>query len=310
MSAIVKACKASSLIQNTGVECHAAMGPTAMIIALPKSVTFTLDDLADPSSWISTLIHAAKASRGYPLFGNVAPIRTITNNKEADVLVTLDDGSTKFVRYGFFNRMFNTTEGGICFAQKLMTLNNSGYSTIEVDAEGQLLVRNNGNGTYSGLRTSFMYAGSPDLADLRNPYKNNFMLSISPVEYMKYGEILAGGIELLDAQGLIDAEITSEAAGTTTKLTIGVKTSCADTDLVALLGAPLAEVDNFIVTNKATGAVITPSAAAIVSGKIELTGVYAAGQTFVVSGAAASVWKGNTIEGYEATTSVEIAIPA
>lgn len=310
MPAIVKACKASSLIKNTGIECSAAMGPTAMIIAIPKTVTFTLVDLANPSSWITTLIHAAKASRGYPLFGNVAPIRTITNNKEADVLVTLDDGSTVFVRYGFFNRIFNTTEGGICFADKLMSLNKSGYSIIEIDAEGQMLVRNNGDGTYSGLRTSFMYAPSPDLADMKNPYKNNFQLSISPVEYVKYGEILAGASDLLDMQGLIDAEISANAeASSTIKLKIDIKTLCADTDLVALVGADLADPTNFLVTKKSDGTVISISAAAVVGDHIELTGTFVSGTTYTVAGTSAATWLSNDVEGYEAIQSVDITIP-
>ena len=312
MGAIVKACFVANTIQNTGKECDVSMAATAMLIAVPKSFTFTDTDLLDPVGWFNTAIHAAKTARVYPVFGQAAPIRTVTNNKENDVLVTLDDGSTVFLRYGFFNRMFETTSGGLDYAKKLQSLNKSGYSIIELDNEGKMLVRDNGDGTYSGLVNDLMYSPSPILADLKQtPYKNQFYLSYSPKEVVQHGLILAGADSLLGIQGLIDAEVISKADATTTELTIGVRTKLAETDLIALFGSALGtHVANFVVTKKSDGTVITPSAAAIVGGNIVLTGVYTTGTTVVVTGAAPSVWLGNLVDGYDASgSSVEITIP-
>lgn len=309
--AITKACKVSGTLKNTGKECDASMVATAMILVVPKTFTFDDTDLADPEAWLTTAIHAAVASRVYPLFGQQAPIREIANDKESDVLLTLDDGSKVFLRYGFYNRTFKTTSGGLCYAQALQALNKSGYRTIEIDQLGQLLVHDNGDGTYSGLNTDFMYSPSPDLADFKStPYKNAFMLSYSPIELVNSGLILSGGTALLSMMGLIDAVVTNAAAATTIKLKIGVKTDCGETDLVALLGAPLAAVGNFSVVNKATGIAVVPSGASIVSGVIELPGVYTSGATYTVKGTAPSVWLAAGVEGYDASgTGVDILIP-
>jgi len=311
---IKKACNVTTTVKNTGKECNTAMGATAMLIMVHPTVKFDDDDLEDPTEWLLRLIHERKA---FPIFGQQAPIRTIQNEAPNDVVIEMDDGLKVFLRFGIYNRLFETLSGGLCYADALASFLNSGYWVIEIDQQGQMLGRKNDDGTYSGLITDFINPASPILADFKTtPYKNRFGYSFSPVELVKNGIIFDGASELLSKIGLINAAVTKTAAGTTTKLTIGVETCCAKTDLVALIGAPLADLTNFIVTNKATGAVITPSAIAIVSGKIEITGTFASGQTFNVIGSAPSVWYGNDILGYDASetsdegaTGVDIAIP-
>ena len=304
MSAIVKACFVANTIQNTGKECDVSMAATAMLIAVPKSLTFDDTDLEDPVQWLNGLLHAAKPQRAYIVFGQQAPIRALTNNKENDVLVTLDDGSTVFLRYGFFNRMFETTSGGLDYAKKLQSLNKSGYSIIEIDNEGKMLVHDNGDGTYSGFVNDLMYSPSPILADFKStPYKNQFYLSYSPKEIVQNGLILAGANQLLALQGLIDAKIVSKAAGTTGTLTIGVETLLAETDLVALFGSALANVANFVVTEVDNGTVVVPTSAAIVGGNIVLSKAagFTSGKSYSVAGAAPSVWLAALIDGYDAS---------
>lgn len=307
--AISKACSTKTSIGNTGKECDTSMVATAMLIAIARSVTFTDVDLENPTDWLTTLIHERKA---FPLFGQQAPIRTINNAAESDVLVTLDDGLQVFLRYGVYNRTFETTSGGFCYAKSLQSLNKSGYGLLEIDQSGQLLARKNIDGTYSGFIVDFMYAPSPILADFRTtPYKNRFQISYSPIEIVNNGVIFEGASELLSLMGLIETEITKENPGTTTKLTIGVRTECAETDLIALFGSALADPDNFVVTNKLTGAVIPISSAAIVNGDIELTGSFASGATYTVKGAAPAVWFAADIDGYDASSNngVDILIP-
>ena len=294
MSAIIKACLITNTPKNTGKQCDTALVATAMLIAMQRGITFTDVDLEDPVTWLTTLIHQKKA---FPLFGQKAPIREITNNKENDVIVTLDDGLQVFLRYGLYNRVFGTTSGGLCYADALQSFLNAGYDIIEIDQQGQMLARDNGDDTYSPLICDFMHSPSPTLADFKNtPYKNHFGYSFTPLELVENGIIFKGASALLSMMGLIDAKITKEAAATTTKLKIGVKSTCSEEDLVDKFGNDLgADVTNFIVTNKATGAVVTPSGAAIVSGIIELTGTYTTGQTYRVIGAAPTVLLANSI---------------
>lgn len=311
--AITKACSISNSVGNTGKECDISMVATAMLVAVPRTLTWTLADMEDQDQWLTDLVQEKLA---FPLFGQNAPIRTITNNAESDVTVTLDDGLIVFLRYGIYNRVFETTSGGLCYAKSLQSFNKSGYSIIEIDQQGQMLMRKNivavgATQTYSGLIMDFMYSPSPVMADFKTtPFKSRFQISYSPIELVTNGVIMEGGSSLLSIMGLIDAEITKAAAATTTILKIGVQTECAESDLVALFTADIDTVSNYIVTNKATGAVVTPSAGAVVSGHVELTGTYVSGQTYNVVGSAPSVWQTNNIEGYDASVNgVDILIP-
>ncbi len=308
--AIRKACLVSTTPKNTGKQCDSAMVATAMMIALQSGLTFDQDDLDDPITWMTLLIHQKKA---FPLFGNKAPVCEIKNEKEADIIVTLDDGTKVFLRYGIYNRSLGTTKGGLCYAEALASFLNSGYDLMEVDQQGQLLVRDNGDDTYGGLLSSFMYGPSPDMADFKNtPYKNWFSYSFSPVELVNNGVIFNGGTALLSLQGLIDAKITNGGIASITKLKIGVETTCSEDDLVVRFGNDLgADVTNFrIEATDALGTPVVPSAAAIVSGVIELTGTYVSGKTYRVWGTSPETWLGNDVEGYDASENfVDILIP-
>jgi len=314
---IVKACKQGNSMKNTGGECDVAMLAPAMFLLVPDDFECDFVDLEEPMTFFTPLLHEDKGKRIYPLFGQKAPIVTVTNSAESDVTVTLDDGTIVFLMYGIYNRTFETIKGGLCFAEALQSMLGSGYDLIEIDIEGKILARRDGKGLtlkISGLSPKFMYAPSPVLGDFKTtPYKNRFQISMSPVEMIKNGIILTGGYELLSLVGLIDVAINKGSTpSTTTKLYLDVQTLCAETDLVAKLGVKLENEDLFIVTNKATGVVITPSAAAIVNGQVELTGVFATGQTFHVVGSSPKTWFTATpsISGYDASENgVDILIP-
>lgn len=313
MSAAIKACLVGNSLKNTGKECDASMGATAMLIAVPPTTVITANDLLDIAAWATPLIHGSKATRIYPFFGNQAPINTINNNPESDVNVTLDDGTQVFLRYGVYNRLYETISGGLCYAEALQGLNKSGYRIIEIDQTGQAILHKNGDSTWGGIISTFMYSPSPILADFKStPYKNRFQYSMTPTEYVKFGELFAGFDPLLDMMGLIDAHITKAAAATTTKLKIGVEANCSETDLVALFGSALGtHTNNFRVEDVAAlGTPVAISAAAIVTGWIELTGTFTSAHTYRVWGATPAVWLSNLVEGYDAEDGyVDILIP-
>lgn len=309
MSAVVRACLKGATIKNTGIECNESMGPTSILYAVPPDLTWDDADLEDFTEWLNTQIHADSDERIYPLFGPSVPIRKITLSKESDVIPVQDDGTPIFVRYGTLTRSFATTEAGICYAKALQSLNKSGYSIIEVDNANQLLMRQNEDGTYSGIRCTFMYSPSPDLADFKTPGYVNFQLTLTPAEYVGFGVIFQGDATVSDQVGLIDTKVTDATGSSTTKLKVGVLTECGLTDLVAKLGSALAVIGNFIVKLKSTGVVQTMSAAAILGGHVELTGTFVSASIYTVALAAPSVLLGNDVDGYEGTESVDITIP-
>lgn len=309
MNAIIKACSTTISVKNTGKECDTSMVATAMLIALHPSVSFTDTDLLDPVGWMTGLIQQRMA---FPLFGNKAPINTISNNAESDILITLDDGTQVFLRYGIYNRLFETISGGLCYAKALQSFNKAGYNFLEIDQEGKMLAHQNENGTYTGLSTTFQYAPSPIMSDFKTtPYKNRFQLSFSPVEIVNFGVIFDGAMGLLSMMGLIDTEIISSGTATATKLIVSVRTECAHANLLTMaFSGVLAAPGNFVITNVLTGAIVVATAAAIVAGKLELTGTFTIGQTYNVKGALPTVWDTAGIEGYDASTlGVNILIP-
>jgi hypothetical protein len=308
--ALTKACQVSLAIKNTGVDCDVAMGATAMLVAVPKNFTFSSTDFADPLTWFVKNVNEIPSKRIYPIFGNNAPVRTITTNKEADIIATQDDGSQIFIRYGFLNKTLSTTNGGLCYAAALQSFVASGYRIIEIDKTGKLLARNNGDGTYGGLRCDYMYSPSPDTADFANPWKTNFMVSFDPIEYVSHGVILSGGIALLDIDGLIDTKFTDGTGHSTTKLVVGLETECGGTDMIALLGTALNVSALFIVTNATTGAVIPITTVTQVGGKLNLNGTFTAATKYNVTGSDGKVWYTNAIIGYDGgTMTLQVTTP-
>lgn len=311
MSAIIKACLISNRPKNTGKQCDSAMVATAMLIAMESGLEFDDADLADPVTWLTLLIHQKKA---FPLFGQKAPIREINNNKEADVIVALDDGLQVFLRFGLYNREFGTNKGGLCYAEALASFLNTGMDIVEIDQLGQLLARKNEGGlTYSPLITDFLKPMSPTLANFKDtPYKNHFGYSFSPVELINNGIIFKGASALLSMQGLIDSEITKAAAATTTILKVAIKTTCSDENVIAKFTEPEWEqVENFVVQDVATlGTNVVFTAVNLVSGHLEIVGTYVTGHTYRVWGATPEVWLSNDIEGYDASENfIDILIP-
>jgi len=309
MGALVKACDVSVSLKNTGIECSSAMGPTAMIIAVPSGLKWTSSDLTDFAAYIQTKMHAAAASRVYPLFGNQAPIRTIQVNDSDDVVQTYDDGSEDFIRSGFANRVFETNKGGLCYASALRSFIGSGYAFLEIDKEGNIAMKKNADGTYSGF-PCVMGGRTPAAATFTTKFQNRFGLSYDPTSYINNGVIMTGAEDILDYTGLLDVVLSSAGAATTTTLKIAIATECAETDLVDLLGADIAQVANFIVTEG--GVVITPSAAVIENGYVKLTiAAQTSADVIRVALAAPSVLKTNGIEGYEMASDgyVDITIP-
>lgn len=309
--AIIKACNTTSTPKNTGKECDTAMGATSMLIAIKKSIKFDDDDLLDPVTWLTGLIHSKDA---FPLFGLSAPIREITNDAEGDQIITLDDGLKVFLRYGLYNRTFATTSGGLCYAAALQSFLNSGYSILEIDQSGQMLARKNSDGTYSGLITDFMYAPTPVMADFKStPYKNKFSYSFSPIELVTNGIVFKNAQSLLSMTGLLDTEFTIPVASTIAALKVGLFTECAATDLVALLTTGLDNADLFYVEDLAAPGVEVPVTGVTRSGStLLLAGTFVATHTYRVTGTSPADWLAETpsVEGYDATTSfVDILIP-
>jgi hypothetical protein len=294
--AIVKACNAVVSIKNSGHECSKALGAMKMIIAAPTTRKWTANEIANFPATIDTDMHAA-SSRAFAYFGNKAPIDEIVDNDADDVIQTFESGKQVFVRAGFANRVYSTTEGGLCYASELRSLLNSGYGFVPVDEEGQFAVQANTDGTFSPF-PAFMGGKTPKEATFKTVYVNRFMISYDPTNYINSGEIYSGGEALLDFMGLLDVELstTGVAASSTTHLKFKIFTECAGTDLSAIMGASLA---NFTINRTDDNSVPTTTAIAVSAGVVDITGTFTTGKSYKVALVSAATLKAAGIEGYE-----------
>lgn len=283
MPALISACQKGLSIRNTRSECNDSMGPTARLIAVPPGATWQKSDMANFTAYVNTQLHAPLGERWYVLFGPEVPIRRITNNKESDVIFTADDGTQIFIRYGVLNRAFGTTEGGLCFAQAIQSLNKSGYSFIEVDNATQVMMRKNSDGSYSAVKTTFVYSPSIDLADFKNPAFTNFQISIKPEEYVGNGVIFqADDSSLMDLVSLLDVSVIQDGAPTTTGATratatdtivIGATGDSIDikTGGVSLAGAPVVQT-----VTESSATLLAAKIAAAITANATVNGGYTA----------------------------------
>ncbi len=300
---------------NSGVDAQVKMSAPALFILIPLAAKWQLSDEVDFLEYIEARIQDVPSKRWYPLFGNKAPIRTVNDGKETDLVVTYDDGSIAFIRNGTITRTFITNKGGMAYTQFLLSINRlNNYGFIEVDKFNNIIRRVNPDGSLSALKPNACYAATPDPAGLKDEYRSGFVLNYTVEEYVQNGQILYSTESLLDLMGLVNATPVNPTA-TTTQLTFGIQTIGSQTDLIAALtqsgGAPnpWALISNFVVTN-AAGTVITPTAAAIVNGNVVLTiPTQAVDNILTIGLAPAATLAANGISGYEGTQTVNVTIP-
>jgi hypothetical protein len=304
-------CAAGNAPKNTGIDCAAKLGASALYLMVPISATWTDADEADFLTFIQGKIHADAGQRWYPLFGKNAPIRTITDAKENDVLQTFDDGSTALVRLGMYARTFLTDAGGLAFAQALQSFNNNGrWAFIEVDKQNQVLRKKNNDGTYSGIPLNLAYAVTPSLATLKDVFQNAFYLNFDPTYYIGQSVISQSDENLVsNVSGLINAEVVTAAPPTATSLTLTVRTIGTQSNLAPLY-PPIGTVAAWSLINTTTGAPIVPTAATINgSGNVVLTIASTSGTKISAGLASAASLLALNVEGYECVSPALITIP-
>lgn len=310
--ALQEACEVSSSVKNTGGGCDKVLGPSKMILAGPQGLVIPADT-TDIVAYIKEQIHAHVSARVYPFFGNAKPLWNVVDNVGDDISETSEyTGEIVYIRSGVINREYQTTKGGLCLAKTLISFRNSGKFFMEVDKDGNYMLYKNSDGTYSFIPTLNLGGKSPTIATGTTQFKNRFNLSFDGDAYIN-ATIFSDGLGLLDLKGLEDVDVyvdDDSTPSTTTEIYVNVKTECGSTDLVDLLSTPLADVDNFIITKVEDGSIVTPSAAAIVDGQIQLTGVYEAGKDYTVELASAADLYANDIVYYEGQTKATVSIPA
>jgi len=287
MAAIIRSCKSSQALKNTGTGSNLFPAATAMIYVVSPKLKFTLAELNTPDvvTKFTEWIHADGDDKIYPLFGNQIPISGIANTKGTDNTVTLDNGAIIFVSYTQTVKVFSTTDGGLCFAKVLKSFNGAPMAVIEIDIKGNIVCKDNHDGTYSGLKAN-LFAPAVDMADFKNPAKSYFSVGYQPDYYVDNAVMLQDGTPLLDLVGLADLQLVDAHGGSATTLHVKLIDTCCGDDVTLEYGQVLADADGFIVTNPTGGVIpVTGSTYDAAKNLVALAGVYVLGTEYSVSSA-------------------------
>jgi hypothetical protein len=308
--ALIKALSASTRLNNTGNLGGAALGPSKMFFALPPNLVIP-SGTTDIVVYMKAQIHAASASRVYPLFGYSAPLWDVTNNNGQNITETSNyTGEIDFIRTGANNRTYITKADGrgFAFANALNSFRNSGYAFMDIDSTGLYLLVQNSDGSYSGVPALYMGGEGFQPATGTTNAKIQFSLAFDPDAYAS-GTVFQGGLGLLNLKGLQDAKVLAGSqTQTITNVFVKVESVSTDADLIGS-NASLATLGNFLVTDHSGGAPVTVTAVAIVNGEIRLTGTYVSGHSYDVALAAASVLYGNNVFYIEGQQIGTVVIP-
>jgi hypothetical protein len=295
----------AATVSNTGFEGNVALGVAKGLYIVQDSDTWTDADMADVSDFVKNRIHAKK---WFPVLKGIFDF-AIANESDVTEANPIT-GTTTRLRAGGFTITYTFNDGGLVLAKALRNFR-TGYRVVCLDQDRQFMQRKNADGTKAGLKCTDI-SSSILPATGSTTFKNTLVLSISQDEYINYSQIekVSEDDDISDFSGLVDVEITKAAAASTTKLKLSVRTKEGKTDLIAKYNTTMADLDLYVIKNKATGATITPTAAAVVAGVVEITGTFVSGQTYIVNGSTPAVWLTNLIENYDGSNSpVEHIVP-
>lgn len=311
MGAVIRACKSSQAFKNTGTGSNLFPAAAAMLFVCSPKKKFTLADLNNPDivTVFEQWIHADGDEKVYPLFGTQIPISGIANTKGTDNTVTLDNGQVVFVSYSMYNQLFSTTDGGLCFAKVLKSFNNAPMCVITVDIMGNIVVKDNHDGTYGGLKAT-LFSPAIDFADLKNPAKSYFQVGYMPDYYIDNAAQLQDGKPLLDLTGLADLRYV-DAGSTATVIKVKLIDDCCGDDVTSEYGADIvAKPTHIVVADGTTGSTVPVTTTTYVGSTktINLAGSFQAGKLYNVNSVAPDILYDDGIEGvYIGSASVKPA---
>lgn len=305
--ALTEALSVSNILRNTGNKGDRVLGKSKMLFAAPSELTIpsTITD-ATILAWFKTQVHEPVESRIFPFFGNFVPLWDVTNNNSNDIEETSPyTNETAFISPGAINREYQTTKGGMPYAEAMISFRNSGYSFMEVDGTGAFMLLKNANGTYSFMPTLSLGGKSVIPPTGTTQFKNRFGLSFDPDIYAT-GRIFTVQPGLLDLKGLQDLDvIPGTTPSTTTQIYVKVVKHYGATDVTGIIGSSLINLNNFIVTRVSTGLEVVPSAIALVGDQVRLTGTFPAG-VYTVELADSDVLYANSVVYFDGFSAAEV----
>lgn len=253
----------------------------------------------------------------------------VEEDQSADVeRFTYPDGSTTVTRDPIYRVRFRIAKGAQCILNLLLSkFSQKEWAVLAFDSgntmHGKRVTNDNGSVTaIQFMPLSEVYVLPRVLATESDP--SGYFFELQWQDYRDMNQEASyvdlsfsmSEIEQLQLGALSEGTWVSGAAGT---VNIGATAGCGGQNLASVYGAALADTDNFVATNFATGAVITITAITVVTinGQAQLLFDFdsadsdypTAGGKILVEGAAPSVIEGN-IGAYIEIPSIILTRPA
>lgn len=231
---------------NTGVKaCYNDIGIPRAILFVPIGATYTTASLAALKTALAAgVLNNSPYSRIYPLQNIVQ----ITDSSSEPTSQTFSgDNSVVFTSQGFYNLKFQWVVGGICLLIQLLKANSRNKAFLIIDSFGQLIGQEAGTDLIKGIvgnsfTDKFKFSVGNDAVAA---YTTNLTFEPSQVNenlaIVNFNLPSGGGLAYLTSlSGLLDVNISQNAARALGVLKVGAKTACGTVNLFDDYAAALA----------------------------------------------------------------------
>jgi hypothetical protein len=266
---------------------------------VPAGTSFSQTETLTPAAFLTALIaatSAVKASRLYPIHN----LAEINDGSEGPVTEKLGYGAELNVRDGSFKWGFRILKGGFCLSKALRAFNDMNVDVFFVDADGLVIgqrnVASDGTVTFGGIPQYQVYQAPLKINDgsKNTIYMQNF--SFPGNVFDSFGGVQLTPVDVAMVVGLQPIYLYGATRSTNVSVVKGT-IGCVGDDLGTTLGATLADVDLWTVTDAVTGntyATITSVSYSTTNKTYTITvptadPAYNAGNPVILSLAAASV---------------------
>lgn len=205
---------------------------------------------------LQTSVHAARASRIYPLLNFEA---LLNDSTEDPTRQSFGYGRSVMVREGNYSLQFQYLDGGLCLHKQLRNFNGSKWGAFLVDAEGTIIGTKSGDDLMAIPLDEF-YAEPWRMASGSEQARYTLMMQFKPGYINEdIGFVQTKGeFDIFDdVKGLLNLKLTAVNALTAGAVKVKVEESCGGENIYDVHSGQLDEVSAWVAKNKVTGAAIT-----------------------------------------------------
>ncbi len=281
-------------------------------IQVPSTFQIALSDLPSLQTFLQDKLGAAIGIRIFP-YNN---FETITDSTEDPTFNTTDYGFKYKVKNGFYDWTFRYFLGGVMLQQEIQKNGGPGKYFLFYDENGVIMGYKT-NGVLKGIPTLFEpLPWKPNTGAEAAQYLLRFIFDPIYINYGNLGYIKQTSFNVRDLMGLqeVEGQLFSLASNVAK---VQLLSKIGGINLEPVYGASLASASLYAARKRSDGTVITITSVADDPTDDAYTFTFNSGtvsgmdptDAILLTGAAASVWDGAGVPGYEMHEDVVIELP-